>query len=213
MATPAASVRRAGGPRKQCRNMPRNMLRTIVLASSSRYRQEQLARLRLPFGTAVPGVDEAPLAGETHASTAQRLALLKARACAPRHTDALIIGADQVAELDGAAIGKPGTHAAATAQLHAMAGRAVRFHSGLALLDARSGQAQSGCVTTEVRFRALTDAAIEAYLRADQPYDCAGSAKIESLAPGGRSAGDDSALTLICAAGAEAAPTPDATRA
>jgi septum formation protein len=157
------------------------MPRAIVLASSSRYRQEQLARLGLPFTTAVPDVDEIALAGEAHAATAQRLALLKAQACAPHHPDALIIGADQVAELDGAAIGKPGTHPAAVAQLRAMAGRTVRFHSGLALLDARDGQAHAGCVTTEVRFRALSDAAIDAYLRADQPYDCAGSAKIESL--------------------------------
>ena len=157
------------------------MSRTIVLASSSRYRQEQLARLRLPFTTAVPAVDEIALAGEAHAATAQRLALLKARTCAAHHPDALIIGADQVAELDGAAIGKPGTHPAAVAQLRAMAGRTVRFHSGLALLDARDGQAHSGCVTTAVRFRMLSDAAIETYLRADQPYDCAGSAKIESL--------------------------------
>jgi septum formation protein len=161
--------------------MLRKMPRAIVLASSSPYRQEQLARLRLPFSTAVPGVDETALAGEAHAATAQRLALLKARACAPRHPEALIIGADQVAELDGAAIGKPGGHAAAAAQLRSMSGRTVRFHSGLALLDARSGQAHSGCVPTDVRFRPLTDAVIEAYLRADQPYDCAGSAKIESL--------------------------------
>jgi septum formation protein len=161
--------------------MARNLPRTIVLASSSRYRQEQLARLRLPFSAAVPDVNETALAGEAHAATAQRLALLKARACAPRHPDALIIGADQVAELDGTAIGKPGNHGAAHAQLRAMAGRSVRFHSGLALLDARTGLAQSGCVHTDVRFRALTDAAIEAYLIADQPYDCTGSAKIESL--------------------------------
>jgi septum formation protein len=161
--------------------MHRHPPRAIVLASSSRYRQQQLATLRLPFTTAVSDVAEAALDGESPAATAQRLAVLKARACAPRHPEALIIGADQVAELDGQPIGKPGTHAAAQAQLRAMSGRTVRFHSGLALLDARTGQAQSGCVRTDVRFRALTDAAIEAYLLADQPYDCAGSAKIESL--------------------------------
>src|SRR5450631_159162 len=187
----------------------RTMPPGIVLASSSPYRQELLARLRLPFAVEVPMVDEAPLAGESHVQTAQRLALRKAQAAARRHaTGAIIIGADQVAELDGRAIGKPGTHEAATRQLRAMSGRTVLFHSAIAVLDTRglaaagagggdgSGDNDSGgggrhgasaeraleaCVSTEVRFRVLAPAAIEAYLRLDQPYDCAGSAKIESL--------------------------------
>ncbi len=157
------------------------MMRRIVLASSSRYRHEQLARLQIPFAAAAAGVDEAALAGEAPAATALRLAQAKARAAAPHHGDALVIGADQVAELDGGAIGKPGTHAAATAQLRAMSGRTVRFHSALATLDAASGRLLSACEPTAVRFRTLSDAAIEAYLLRDRPYDCAGAAKIESL--------------------------------
>lgn len=161
--------------------MPNDSLRRIVLASSSRYRQQQLALLRLPFTTDTPGIDESALPGETPAATAQRLSLRKAQACAPRHPGALVIGADQVADLDGQPIGKPGSHAAARAQLRAMAGRTVHFHSGLALVDAATGQHRVGCVATAVQFRALSDAAIESYLLADQPYDCAGSARIESL--------------------------------
>lgn len=156
-------------------------LRPIVLASSSRYRQQQLALLRLPFTVAVPAIDESALPGEAPSATAQRLALCKAQACAPHHPGALVIGADQVADLDGVAIGKPGNHAAATAQLRAMSGKTVRFHSGLALVDAARGWQRSACVVTDVHFRTLADAAIEAYLQADQPYDCAGSARIESL--------------------------------
>ena len=161
--------------------MPQEPSRPIVLASSSRYRQQQLALLRLPFTTTVPDIDETPLAGEAPAATAVRLALRKAQACAARHPEALVIGADQVAELDGAAIGKPGNHATATLQLRAMSGKTVRFHSGLALVDAANGWHHSACVATEVHYRMLSDAAIEAYLQADQPYDCAGSARIESL--------------------------------
>jgi septum formation protein len=157
------------------------MLRAIVLASSSPYRREQLALLRVAFTTAVPGIDEAPLAGEQPGATARRLALAKARACAAAVPDALVIGADQVAELDGVAIGKPGGHAAAAAQLRAMSGRTVHFHSGLAVLDAASGRFEHGCTQTEVHFRSLLPAQIEAYLNADQPYDCAGSARIESM--------------------------------
>jgi septum formation protein len=153
----------------------------IVLASSSRYRQELLARLGLPFTTDVPSVDEAPLAHEAPAQTAQRLALLKARAVARRHPGAIVIGSDQVAELDGRPIGKPGDHARARAQLIAMSARTVRFHSALAVLDASTGQAQEACIATDVRFRPLSEPAIESYLLADRPYDCAGSAKIESL--------------------------------
>lgn len=157
------------------------MTRRIVLASSSRYRQEQLARLRLPFEIDLPGVDEQALPGEAQRATAERLALAKARSVAARAGDALVIGADQVAELDGRAIGKPGTHAAALDQLLAMRGRTVRFHSGIALIDARDGREASDSILTEVRFRALPVEALEAYLQAEQPYDCTGAAKIESL--------------------------------
>jgi septum formation protein len=161
--------------------MSSSLTRRIVLASSSRYRQEQLARLRLAFVAVVPDVDETALPGETQCATAERLALVKARAVAQQQTDALVIGADQVAELDGRSIGKPGTHEAALAQLLAMRGRSVHFHSGLAVVDSRDGRSLSACVPTEVRFRTLAVQALEAYLRADLPYDCAGSAKIESL--------------------------------
>jgi septum formation protein len=157
------------------------MTRRIVLASSSRYRQEQLARLHLPFAVDVPAIDESPMPGEVPAATAGRLALAKARAVAARQPGAIVIGADQVAELDGRPIGKPGTHAAALAQLLAMRGRTVCFHSALALVDAADARDRSGCVPTSVRFRDLPAEALEAYLRIDQPYDCAGSAKIESL--------------------------------
>lgn len=157
------------------------MLPPIVLASSSRYRQELLARLGLPFIAFAPEIDESAPAGEAPAQTARRLALAKARRAAQRHPGAVVIGADQVAELEGRPIGKPGDHASARAQLLAMRGRSVDFHSGLAAVDGRSGAHAVECVSTRVEFRALTEPAIEAYLRADRPYDCAGSAKIESL--------------------------------
>jgi len=157
------------------------MTRPIVLASSSRYRQEQLARLHLPFVVKLPGIDEAALPGETQRATAERLAVAKAWSVARGQDDALVIGADQVAELDGQSIGKPGTHEAALAQLLAMRGRTVLFHSGLAVVDSRDGRCLSASVATEVHYRDLSAEALEAYLRIDLPYDCAGSAKIESL--------------------------------
>jgi septum formation protein len=157
------------------------MTRRIVLASSSRYRQEQLSRLGLPFVTDAPAIDESPRPGEAARATAERLSLAKAQAVAARHADAIVIGADQVAELDGRPVGKPGTHEAALAQLLAMQGRTVRFHSGVAVADSSDGRSESACVDTDVRFRRLDAGALEAYLRADRPYDCAGSAKIESL--------------------------------
>jgi septum formation protein len=157
------------------------MGRPIVLASSSPYRAELLARLRIPFRVEIPAVDETRLPDETHAATAERLARRKAQAAGTRVPGAIVIGADQVADLEGAAIGKPGTHDAALVQLLAMQGRVVRFHSGLAVLDTVNGECLSACVPTDVRFRSLSRAALDAYLRADQPYDCAGSAKIESL--------------------------------
>jgi septum formation protein len=155
--------------------------RRLVLASTSPYRRELLARLRLPFDVVAPHVDEHVGPGETAAATATRLALAKAEAVAARHPEAVVIGSDQVAELDGRVIGKPGDHAHATAQLRAMRGRTVLFHTGVSVVCRASGYAASALVPVAVRFRSLADAEIETYLRAETPYDCAGSAKIETL--------------------------------
>ena len=154
---------------------------SIVLASTSPYRRGLLARLRLPFEVRAPAVDEAALPGEAARDTAPRLAQAKARAVAPDCPAALIIGCDQVAVLDGDSLGKPGTHANAVAQLKAMRGRSVLFHTALALLNARTGALQTAEVPTTVRFRQYGDAEIEHYLELERPYDCAGSAKIEGL--------------------------------
>jgi septum formation protein len=156
----------------------------LILASSSRYRRELLERLRIPFDVIVPALDEAPLAGETPEATALRLAEAKARAVAANlagDSRALVIGSDQVATYDGLQVGKPGTHENALAQLRAMRGREVRFHSALCLFDSGTAAAQTVDVITEVRFRVLPDADLEAYLRAETPYDVAGSAKSEGL--------------------------------
>ncbi|WP_043202202.1 Maf-like protein [Paraburkholderia acidipaludis] len=157
----------------------------LILASSSRYRRELLERLCIPFDTAVPAVDETPHAGETPEATALRLAQAKARAVAAALPAAagrtLVIGSDQVATFDGKQIGKPGTHERALAQLQSMRGREVLFHSALSLLDTATGQTDTVDVVTKVRFRPLSDAKLDAYLRAEQPYDCAGSAKSEGL--------------------------------
>jgi septum formation protein len=153
----------------------------LVLASTSPYRRELLARLRLPFEVEPPGVDEAALAGESAGDTALRLAQAKARAVASRFPRALVIGSDQVAALDGECLGKPGSHEKAVAQLRAMRGRTVLFHTALALLNSTSGALQTANVPTEVRFRDYTDSEIERYLEIERPYDCAGSAKIEGL--------------------------------
>jgi septum formation protein len=155
--------------------------RRLILASSSRYRRELLERLRVPFEVVVPGSDETPLAGEMPAQTAERLAQTKARDVARNAPDALIIGSDQVATIDGLQLGKPGNHAAALLQLQTMRGRTVEFHSALCLFDARTGIARSTDVITRVRFRSLPDAELQAYLHAEQPYDVAGSAKSEGL--------------------------------
>jgi 7-methyl-GTP pyrophosphatase len=155
--------------------------RRLVLASTSRYRRELLARLRLPFDVESPDVDEAPRSGETPAETAVRLALAKANAVAARHADAVVIGSDQVADLDGRGVGKPGDHERATAQLRAMRGRVVVFQTAVAVVCRASGFAQATLVPVTVRMRDLSDAEIERYLRAETPYDCAGSAKIETL--------------------------------
>jgi septum formation protein len=160
----------------------------LVLASSSTYRKELLARLQLPFEVAVPDIDESPLPGETPSATALRLAREKAAAVAARLPGSIVIGSDQVATLDGAQIGKPGNHANALAQLQTMRGREVIFHTALCLLDNRDGRAahpdsaaQLADIQTRVTFRDLPDAELDAYLRIEQPYDCAGSAKNEAL--------------------------------
>lgn len=153
----------------------------LVLASTSPYRRELLARLKLPFEVAAPAVDETPLPGERPDDTALRLAVLKARAVAANHSDALIIGSDQVALLDGEQLGKPGTHDKAVEQLRRMRGRTLTFHTALALLNARSGSLQTAVVPVRLVMRDYTDAQIEAYLRKDQPYDCCGSARSEAL--------------------------------
>lgn len=153
----------------------------LVLASTSRYRRELLERLRLPFTVEAPQVDETPRPGEAPAALALRLALAKAAAVASRHPHAVVIGSDQVADLGGEPLGKPGDHARATAQLRRMRGRTVIFHTALAVVRRDTGFEQTEIAPVRVRFRELTDAEIEAYLRAEQPYDCAGSAKSEGL--------------------------------
>jgi septum formation protein len=151
----------------------------LILASSSPYRRELLERLRVPFDVVSPDIDETPLAGESPEQTALRLSIAKARAV--RATGALVIGSDQVATFDGRQIGKPGTHEKAVAQLQAMRGRDVEFHSALCVLDSRTDRVQSADIVTRVRFRNYSDNEIEIYLRAETPYDCAGSAKAEGL--------------------------------
>lgn len=154
---------------------------SIVLASTSPYRRELLARLRLPFEVLAPAVNESALPGEAARETALRLAQAKARAVAPDCPAALIIGCDQVAVLDGVSLGKPGSYANAVAQLKAMRGRSVLFHTALTLFNARTGALQTAEVPTTVRFRHYDDAEIERYLEVERPYDCAGSARIEGL--------------------------------
>jgi septum formation protein len=153
----------------------------LILASTSRYRRELLERLRLPFDIVSPQVDESPQEGESPAALAVRLAVAKAAAVAALHPQAVVIGSDQVAELDGAPIGKPGSHDRAVAQLCAMRGRSVVFHTAVAVQRAASGFAGAALAPVTVRFRDLGDAEIEHYLRTEQPYDCAGSAKCETL--------------------------------
>lgn len=153
----------------------------IVLASTSPYRRALLARLPLPFEVKAPETDEAALPGETGRDTALRLAQAKAQAVAPSFPRALVIGSDQVAVLEGAHLGKPGTHERAVAQLKAMCGKRVIFHTALALLNTASGALQMADVPTAVHFRHYSDREIECYLERERPYDCAGSAKIEGL--------------------------------
>ena len=155
--------------------------RRIVLASTSRYRRMLLERLGMPFIAVAPGTDETPLADETPAATAFRLAEAKARSVAHAHPDALIIGSDQVADCGGRPIGKPGTHERAVAQLTELSGQTVIFHTGLSLLDAASGQCQTALIDVRSTFRFLSGAEIDAYLRRERPYDCAGGVRSEAL--------------------------------
>ncbi len=155
--------------------------RRLVLASTSRYRKELLARLGLPFETVAPHTDERPLSGEAPPDTALRLAGLKAQSVRGSHRDALIIGSDQVATSAGRVLGKPGDHATAVRQLRSLSGKSADFHTALALLDAANGSVQTRVVPCRVHFRTLDDARIENYLRREQPFDCAASAKAEGL--------------------------------
>jgi len=157
------------------------LVRTLVLGSTSRYRRELLQRLGLPFTVAAPDVDETPLQGEAPRALALRLALAKAHAVAAQHPDAVVIGSDQVADLRGQPLGKPGTHERASAQLQRMSGETVVFQTAVAVVCAATGFEQVDLAPVEVRFRTLTGDEIERYLRIEQPYDCAGSAKSEGL--------------------------------
>jgi len=153
----------------------------LVLGSTSRYRRELLERLRLPFDVCAPDVDETPLPGEAPAALAVRLALAKARDVAAKFPGAVVIGADQVADHAGQSVGKPGNHERAVGQLRAMSGHSVVFQTAVAVVRADTGYAGSAVVPVTVRFRRLGEAEIERYLRIEQPYDCAGSAKSETL--------------------------------
>jgi len=155
--------------------------RPLVLASTSHYRRDLLERLRLPFEVIAPEVEETPRPGEDPARLALRLALAKAQAVAARRPDALVIGSDQVADLDGTPIGKPLTHGRAVEQLRAMSGRRIVFQTAVAVVCGASGFEQVLLASVQVRFRALSDDEIARYLLAEQPYDCAGSARSEAL--------------------------------
>ena len=164
--------------------MQQNPVPRLILASGSAYRKALLTRLRLPFEVICPNIDETPRPNESPDFTALRLSQAKAQAVAQRVGQALVIGSDQVATLDGEQIGKPGNHANALAQLQKMRGREVIFHTALCVVDNRANSqqpVQTQNVPTRVRFRDLPDAELDAYLRAEQPYDCAGSAKNEGL--------------------------------
>ncbi len=155
--------------------------RLLVLGSTSRYRRELLQRLQIPFEASAPDVDETPLPDEAPHALAMRLALAKARAVASNFPDAIVIGSDQVADLNGLPLGKPGSHERAVIQLRQMRGQTVIFQTAVAVVCRESGFEQSSLAAVRVKFRDLSDAEIENYLRAEQPYDCAGSAKSEGL--------------------------------
>lgn len=155
--------------------------RKLILGSTSPYRRELLERLCIPFEVAAPDVDESPQSCEAPQQLACRLAMAKARAVAAQFPACVVIGSDQVAELDGQALGKPGNHARALAQLQQMRGKCVVFQTAVAVVCLETGFAQMDLAQVKVNFRQLSDTEIEAYLRAETPYDCAGSAKSEGL--------------------------------
>lgn len=155
--------------------------RPIVLGSSSRYRKELLTRLRLPFSCFSPEIDESALADETPRDLAMRLALQKAQVVAAQFPQAIVIGSDQVADLEGMALGKPMTHERATEQLQRMRGKVVVFQTAVAVYCQESGFLMQDLAQVRVQFRAVSDQEIDSYLRAEEPYDCAGSAKSEGL--------------------------------
>ena len=155
--------------------------RLLILGSTSRYRRELLQRLQIPFEVVSPEVDESQHAGESPEQLARRLALAKARAVAANFPDAVVIGSDQVADLAGQALGKPGSHARAVAQLRRMRGHRLVFHTAVAVVCLESGFEQTDLAAVTVQFRALSDEEITNYLQTEQPYDCAGSAKSEGL--------------------------------
>lgn len=153
----------------------------LILASSSPYRRELLARLLIPFEVVAPDVDETPAPGEAPQALVERLAVAKAQAVARQHTNALVIGSDQAAVYDGKIVGKPLTHDRAVEQLRMASGKAVMLYTGLVLINSASGRVQSEVIPFRVVFRALSDSQIENYLRREQPYHCAGSVKSEGL--------------------------------
>ena len=153
----------------------------LVLASTSVFRRQLLDRLQLTYETDSPAVDEAPLADEALDQMVIRLAIAKARAVAARHPNALIIGSDQSAELDGRKLGKPGGYDQAFMQLQQASGKRIVFKTGLCLLNSQTDQMQTACVDYTVVFRRLSDTQIDAYLKRDQPWQCAGSFKSEGL--------------------------------
>ena len=155
--------------------------RQLILASTSRYRRELLERLHIPFQVIAPDVDETPLAQESPIDLAERLALAKAKAVAAQFPLAVVIGSDQVADLNGLSLGKPGTHDKAVAQLRQMRGKTVIFQTAVAVVCLASGFEQLRLAAVQVKFRGLTDDEIETYLQLEKPYDCAGSAKSEGL--------------------------------
>ena len=160
---------------------PRSLPRTLILGSTSRYRRELLSRLHLPFEVVAPEVDETPQPHETPQALARRLALAKAQAVARQHPQAVVIGSDQVADLAGEPLGKPGEHARAVQQLQRMRGQVVIFQTAVAVVCQATGFEALELAPVRVRFRDLSDAEIETYLRLETPYDCAGSAKSEGL--------------------------------
>ena len=181
----AGSVRDSCADTLSMPDLSPSLSRPLILASTSRYRRELLERLRLPFTAVSPEVDETPHAGEAPRDLALRLARAKAQAVAARHPEAVVIGSDQVADLHGVPLGKPLTHDRAVLQLRQMRGQTVVFHTAVAVVCQGRQWVQSDVAEIRVRFRdeagGMSDAEIEAYLQAERPYDCAGSAKSEGL--------------------------------